>query len=183
MRRLFPVLAILIGGGLAASLLFGDTESNKDDPKLFANRVWAERIAKDERDPVLYFVPLEAGSKRTGVIERASRYAFSGEIFRWSRDKSTLSLEFPQKRNKAKVTVRTWACANEAPKGFELCLELSDGQAKQRMYSRKDWRVPKGEDLPVTIGDLPDLSDAFVDDCASCAPVPLETVLETSLPR
>jgi hypothetical protein len=71
--------------------------------------------------------------------------------------------------------VRTWACANEAPKGFDLCLELSDGKAKQRFYSRKTWRVPKGEDLPVAVGELPDLG---AEGCADCAELDLDALIQ-----
>ena len=168
MRRLIPIVAVLFGAGAAASFFLSGLPSNSDDPKLFANRIWAERMPQNERDLVLYFVPTEAGSKRGGVIERASRYAFGGELFRWTRDQSKLSLEFPQRQGKATLSVRTWACS-EAPKGFELCLELSDGKNKQRLYSRKDWRIPKGEDLPIAVAEIPDLTGVLPEGCPDCA--------------
>lgn len=168
MRRLFPLLVLLVGAALAARVLFSTTQDNKDDPKLFANRIWTDRSPKDDRDLVLYFVPIEIGSKRSGVVQRASRYAFGGEVFRWSRDKSQLTLELPQQNRKTKLSLRTWSCSNEAPKGFDLCLELSDGQHKQRLYSRKGWRMPKGEDVPVSIAEPPDLSDALPVGCPDC---------------
>jgi hypothetical protein len=130
----------------------------KDDPKLFANRVWAERSPRDARDLVAYLVPLEVAGKRGGVIQRASRYAFRGERFGWKRDGSTLTLEFPQDQRTAQLKYRTWTCGKgEAPEGFELCLELSQGNEKIRLFSRKGWRVPKGEDLPVFVPELEEL--------------------------
>jgi hypothetical protein len=174
LRRWLPVLAVLIGVATVARL-YTLHEVSADEPKWFSNRVWAERSPQNERDRVLYFVPLEVGSKRSGVIQRSSRYAFGGQVFRWSRDKSRLTLEFPQDQQKAQLTVKTWVCANEAPKGFDLCLELSDGKAKQRFYSRKTWRVPKGEDLPVSVGELPDLG---AEGCVDCAELGLDSLIQ-----
>lgn len=143
-----------------------------DDPKLLANRVWAERARRDDRDAVLYLVPIEVGRKRVGSIQRASRFAFSGEVFEWSRDEKTLTLKLPQQGRAVTVGVRTWACGAEAPEGFDLCLELSQGEQRQRLYSRKGWVVPRGEDLPLAVPDLPALDDP----CTGCTSGSLDTI-------
>jgi hypothetical protein len=130
------VAVLALRGGLRA---MEATAPPPDDPKLLANRVWAERAPRDDRDLVLYFVPVQVGSKRVGVFERNSRYAMAAELFRWSRDGGTLKLELPQRQQTAKLGVRTWAC-KDAPKGFDLCLELTTGDDKLRLYSRSGWR-------------------------------------------
>lgn len=151
---------LLAAGGLKLWLASGPP----DDPKLFANRVWAERARRDDRDAVLYFVPIEVGRKRVGSVQRASRFAFAGEVFRWSRDGGTLTVELPQTGQVVAVGVRTWACGEEAPDGFDLCLELAQGEHRQVLYSRKGWVVPRGDDLPIAVPDLPDWEGA----CEGC---------------
>ncbi|MEZ4236562.1 MAG: hypothetical protein R3F59_10480 [Myxococcota bacterium] len=151
MRRNLLILAVL--GLFAAAgawwLRSDGASAAADDPKLLANRVWAERAPRDDRDMVLYFVPIQIGSKRSGVMQRSSRYAFGGELFAWSREGDALLLDVPQRARTFKVPVRTWKCGtNEAPKGFDLCLELGSGDEKVRLYSRKGWRMPKPTDLP-----------------------------------
>jgi hypothetical protein len=148
------------------------TAGPSDDPKLFANRVWAERARRDDRDIVRYLVPLDLAGKRKGTVSASSRYRFAGEVFGWSRDGQKLTLTLPQERKKVVVDVRTWKCGkNEAPEGFDLCLEIGRGDRKLKLYSRKGWRVPKGEDLPVPIQDLPDPGE-----CVDCEVAPLDDV-------
>lgn len=148
----------------------------KDDPKLFANRVWAERARRDERDMVRYLVPVDLAGKRKGTVSVSSRYRFAGEVFGWSRDQQKLTLTLPQDKKQVVVDVRTWKCGrNEAPEGFDLCLEIGRGDAKLKMYSRKGWRVPKGEDLPIPITDLPDPAE-----CVDCEVVDPEELWLTT---
>jgi hypothetical protein len=181
LRRIFLSIAAL--GSLAATgawWLRAGAELSADDPKLLANRVWAERSPQSERDLVLYFVPLQLGSKRSGVIQRASRYAYGGEVFAWQRDESVLVLEMSQRKQTFRIPARTWACgANEAPKGFDLCLELGAGDDKVRLFSRKGWRVPKGEDLPEVAATLsPEALPALDGACGTCTEAGLEVLLE-----
>lgn len=157
----FALLAVVAATGL----WWTRSDPAADDPKLFANRVWTERARRDDRDLVLYFVPVEVGKKRGGSISRSSKYAFGGEVFGWTRDANTVSLTLPQSQRTVKMGVRTWACPDKAPKGFDLCLELTQGADKLLLYSRKGWKVPKGEDLPIPVGELQTLPD---DVCASC---------------
>jgi hypothetical protein len=73
-----------------------------------------------------------------------------------------------QEGEKATYTARTWACKGEAPKGFDLCLELTGGDRPLRYFSRSDWSV--GAPLPAeariaerlsisldAVGELPEL--------------------------
>lgn len=171
MRRIAGPVALL---ALVAATGFWWTRADpsKDDPKLFANRIWAERDRRDDRDLVLYFMPIEVGSKRGGTMTRSSRYAFAGEVFRWSRDGANLKLELPQSQRTVALGVRTWSCAGEAPKGFDLCLELTQGKDKLQLYSRKGWKIPRGEDLPIPVADVPDLPA-----CSDCTEGSFEELL------
>ncbi|MEQ1507963.1 MAG: hypothetical protein ABMB14_37390, partial [Myxococcota bacterium] len=133
--------------------------------------VWAQRMPRDDRDLVEYFIPIEVGSKRVGTAQRSSRYAFGGEVFNWKRDGAKVVLELPQRQKSITAGARTWACA-DAPKGFDLCLELSVGSEKVRYYSRKGWRVPKGDEaLPTAVVD-----PGEIEACADCAPAGLEAL-------
>lgn len=182
MRRFFLLLATVCALVAVGSAWWLRSHTSPpaaaDDPKLFANRVWAERAPRDDRDLVLYFVPLQLGSKQSGVIQRSSKYAYGGEVFGWKRDGNTLSLDMPQRERVLRVPVRTWACKGEAPKGFDLCLELGTDDDKLRLYSRKGWRVPKGEDLPelaaaIAWEALPNVDGA----CEGCAEVGVAELL------
>jgi hypothetical protein len=173
---LLGIVAVAVGGWWFRSVESGAA----DDPKLLSNRIWAERSPQNERDMVLYFVPLQLGSKRSGVIQRSSRFAYGGEVFAWQRDGGTLVLEMPQRKQAFRIPARTWACgANDAPKGFDLCLELGSGDDKVRLYSRKGWRVPKGEDLPEVAATLsPELPPALEGSCADCPEAPAQVLFE-----
>lgn len=179
-KRSLPLLlslSALAGAGWWWSHADPQQAPPPDDPKLFANRVWAERAPRNERDLVLYFVPIQLGSKRPGIVQRVSKYAWGGETFQWSRDGASLVLELPQQQRTAKLKARTWKC-DDAPQGFDLCLELSAGDQKQRLYSRKGWRVPKGEEaLPEGLWSL-DHPEALpeVGGCTDCTEVGLDVL-------
>ena len=51
------------------------------------------------------------------------------------------SIVTPQNGCRTTVKARTWKCAGEAPKPFELCLELEGGGKRYRYYSRTDWEI------------------------------------------
>ncbi len=138
------VLFVAAGGWF----LFGGADDvAADDPSLLANRVWAERAPLTDRDMVLYFIPLKLGKRQVGVMQRASKFAYAGQRLGWSRKGKELSLTLPQRQRTAKLGVRTWRCGKEAPEGFDLCLELVEGDRKVRLYSKSRW--PRADDGPV----------------------------------
>jgi hypothetical protein len=168
--------------GLVAFVALGTwwstSSAQADDPRLFANRMWVERTPNDDRDLVLRIVAVDVAGRKAGLVNRSSKYAFAGEVFGWSLDgdpqKPVLVLNLPQQKAVARLQMRSWACGNEAPSGFDLCLELSDGRSKLRLYSQKGWKKPKAEDLPVP------LETVSLGDEAGDRSVDLET-LTTSL--
>ncbi|MCB9687342.1 MAG: hypothetical protein H6735_20055 [Alphaproteobacteria bacterium] len=172
MRKPFLLAIPLAVVGLGYGAWSWWSTGPSDDPKLFANRVWVDRARKDDRDMVRYLVPLDVAGKRRGTTGASSKYRFAGEVFGWSRDGAKLVVDLPQEGRRIEVPVRTWACgATEAPPGFDLCLELGSGDAKARLYSRKGWRTPKGDDLPVNVPDPGEVSG-----CGPCAPAGLDAL-------
>ncbi|MGH0031865.1 MAG: hypothetical protein ACQGVC_18915 [Myxococcota bacterium] len=70
----------------------------------------------------------------------------------------------PQDEIRTEVEVRTWKCEGEAPKPFELCLELSAKGRKVVYYSRKDWVIdPKDahDSVQALVEDAPELEAVF----------------------
>lgn len=128
---------------------------NKDenDPTLLINRLWLERLPRNERDMVMHMVAAQRDSESGGVFAVASQYRVLMELFSFKRTgRDRLVLTFPQDNKRAEVRVRTWACPDKAPKGMELCLEAVYHQTRWRLYSRKDWvvkpRQPLAPDAP-----------------------------------
>ena len=83
-------------------------------------------------------VALDTRDGRFGAVGRSSAWRHVLEIFKWHREDSQLTLFFPQERTKAQFDIRTWDCKGEAPRPFELCLELSRGHRSVTFYSRYD---------------------------------------------
>lgn len=172
MRKPFLLAVPVAALGLGYGAWSWWSAEPRDDPKLFANRVWVDHARKDDRDMVRYLVPLDLAGKRRGTTGASSKYRFAGEVFGWSREGGKLVIDLLQEGRRVEVAVRTWTCAaGEAPKGFDLCLELGSGDASARLYSRKGWRTPKGEDLPVSVPD-----PGEVESCGSCAPASLDAL-------
>jgi len=105
------------------------------------NRVWIERVPADERDMIAHFVMLRHPRGRVGAFGRSSQWRHLIEGFKWALEGERLILVLPQQQAKGELRVRTWACAGEAPKPFELCLELRSKDRAVTYYSRKDWII------------------------------------------
>ena len=110
--------------------------------ELLFNRVWLERMPRAEREMVRNLALVQHGERKMGVTARASRWRVQADLFRWRMDgEDRLETRFPQDGRQATFNVRAWYCAKEAPKPFELCLELSRGGRTRRLYSREDWII------------------------------------------
>ena len=181
MKRMLLVGAVIILGMVGAGWLVGGfTTTNKDDPSLFANRAWVDRSPKHDRDRVLYITPLKLGSRAVGLVHNSSRYAFAGEWFSWSRNGGELVLKLPQSQRTARFGLRTWKCgANEAPKGFTLCMELTQGDQKRRYYSNRGWRIPRPKDLPQSAWSMNlDSPPVIPERCENCEEVGLDALFD-----
>jgi hypothetical protein len=120
--------------------LFGDDPS-ADGTQWVVNHVWVERLPENERDMIGHLALIQHPRARIGVAGRSSQWRHFIELFKWGLERDRLSLYFPQEEVKARVKVRTWSCAGEAPEPFEICLEISSGKRKATYYSREDWVI------------------------------------------
>lgn len=137
-------LAVIGGaayGGWYAYQRYFVTESGTEH---LVNQFWIERVAADERDQVHHFVLVDGNRGRAGVTGRASRWRVGADVFVWRLDGNLLRMRFPQDDKRLGLRVRTWRCAGQAPRPFELCLELQRNGRSARFYSRKDWVVKPG---------------------------------------
>ena len=105
------------------------------------NRPWIERVPRDDRDIITHLTLLDTDDGRFGAAGRSSAWRHVIEIFRWHREDDRLTLDFPQERVRAEFEVRTWECEGEAPRPFQLCLELRRQGRALHLYSRHDWEI------------------------------------------
>lgn len=132
---------------VAGTFCCGDAEATS--ARHLQNRVWIERLPRDDRDIITHLVLLDTDDGRFGAAGRSSAWRHIIEVFRWFREDTRLTLDFPQERVRAEFEVRTWECDDEAPPPFELCLELTRQHRSIRFYSRHDWVIePHGAELP-----------------------------------
>jgi hypothetical protein len=126
----------------AAWWVSGDGEQGVSGTDHLVNQVWIERVPADHRDQIAHLLMIDhPRARRVGVAGRSSQWRHMIEVFMWRLDGSTLDLAFPQDRVRSRLQARTWDCEGDAPEPFELCLELSRGDRKVRMYSRHEWEV------------------------------------------
>jgi hypothetical protein len=110
--------------------------------QLLVNRVWLERIPRDDRDMIQQLLVLRQGQHQVGAVARASAWRAVLDGFVWQLEEDRrLVTTFPQDGRKANFAVRAWACQGQAPEPFELCLEVARGTRSKRLYSRKDWII------------------------------------------
>jgi hypothetical protein len=120
-----------------------------------ANRLWLERWPDDERDIIGYLAFVDQGGPQEGIVGRASQYRLMLERFGWRLEGERLRVFFPQERTRGQVQARTWKC--DAPKPFELCLELSNGRDKVMFYSSRDLELRGAEAIDALLSKTPEL--------------------------
>jgi hypothetical protein len=153
---------VLATGGIVTWQLAGHFFGQRTGPDKLVNQVWLERWPKDPRDMVWHFVAIDHERHQLGRLGRASRWRVASDGFVWRQEGARLDARFPQNGCRSTLVARTWKCAGEAPKPFDLCLELKAGDRVFNYYSRTDWVVRPHGDLP-----------AELDWLASSLPTPL----------
>lgn len=123
----------------SVDIITHDAEVAKPDSTLLANRPWIDHMPRNERDMVTQLVFLDKDGKKMGAMLRASRWRQLAELFKWEPRKTGVTVHFPQLDKKVPVNTRTWAC--KAPKGFDLCMEISILGKGLRLYSNKRWKL------------------------------------------
>lgn len=154
---------VVISSILAGAFVLGlwrmsgtDEEAEVASTSHFANRLWIERMPADERDMVAYLAALELPEGRFGATGRASQWRQFTEVFRWALEGDRLRAVFPQEHIRAEFQVRTWDCRGEAPRPFELCMQISKGERSHVFYSMEEWEIrPRGSDPLRQLADYP----------------------------
>ncbi len=104
--------------------------------KHLTNRLWVNKVAKGPRDMVFHLALMGRTKRRIGFVLNASRFRFMGEFLRYKLDGHRLTLKLPQDKAELTFKVRTWAC-KEAPKPYDLCLELKRDDHTMVLYSQR----------------------------------------------
>lgn len=142
-----------------------DVEASKPgDSALLLNRPWVDHMPRSERDMVTQLVFVDRDGQKMGALLRASRWRQLAELFRWEQRRGGLTVEFPQSKKRLPVSTRVWAC-KDAPKGFDLCLELSLLGKGLRLYSNKKWSLDEPTSLSSFLTIDPDaVNTSMVDE-------------------
>ncbi|MEZ4444622.1 MAG: hypothetical protein R3B72_36445 [Polyangiaceae bacterium] len=125
------------------------------------NQLWLAALPKSDRDMVDHLVLIDHERGRFGVGGRSSTWRHEVEIFKWAREQDQLMRLYPQTRKLVKGKVRAWSCKGDAPRPFDLCLEIAEGGATRRYYSREEWVVQPGsvaESLEAIARETPELA-------------------------
>ncbi|MBX2804103.1 MAG: hypothetical protein KTR31_40950 [Myxococcales bacterium] len=104
------------------------------------NRAWVERMPRNGKDVVTWFVPMKLRGKQFGVAQRTSHFWFTGERFSWTQQGEHVRLTFQQSDRRVSLTARAYACKVGS---FELCLDLVHNGNKTTLYSKKRWTLPR----------------------------------------
>ncbi len=123
-------------------------------PQWLVNQVWIERMPRDERDMFFQLLMVEHEDRRIGVTGRSSRWRSHFDLFQWNVRDDVVNALFPQDNRRLSMKARTWACQGEAPRPFELCLELRGQRQTFKLYSRKDWVIRPGQEPPADLKAL-----------------------------
>jgi hypothetical protein len=140
MRRLRPHhLIVATLALLLLAVLVGRKPAVSDETAaLLVNRIWVERLPRDQRDQVMNAVWLQRDGQQVGAVGRSSSYRLRIDVFGWRLEKNRLLLHFPQDNQRVDLEARARRCTVQ---GFELCLELEGQRGVVRLYSREDWII------------------------------------------
>lgn len=152
-------IALLSAMGIAGALYFQcgtDEDQRKPKDKYLLNRVWTKKIpgSSNARSTTFRLALLDKAKQRLGFVSDMSSWRVYAELLRYRVERNRLTVEFPQNNLKHTFSFRTWRC-KDAPKPFDLCLELKGKEGRTVLYSRED------AILAQTKGDLTALSPAL----------------------
>lgn len=164
----------LLGLALAGASVYGAWSLGQtllgDEPAAgtehVVNQVWIERIPNGPRDMIGHMVLLDMPEGRVGAAGKSSQWRHVVEVFQYGLEGSRLAVFFPQDRVRAKLNVRSWECAGEAPEPFELCLEISNGKRSAMFYSLEEWHIDPDraeESLTELRAEHPEVAAALAD--------------------
>jgi hypothetical protein len=138
---------VLLAIGAAAVWQLASVFTTRRAPtEKLINQLWVERLPTNPRDMVWHLVALDRNGRHFGALGRASRWRVHSDGFVWRQQGDQFSFVTPQNRCRSTLKTRTWKCEGQAPKPFDLCLELVGHGNHYRYYSRSDWTInPRGQ--------------------------------------
>lgn len=104
--------------------------------KHLTNRQWVNKVPDGPKDMVFRLILLGRIKRKMGVVMNASNYRFIGDVIGYRVEGNRLTLTIPQDDAEVTFIARTWPCKN-APKPFDLCLELKRGRQSIILYSQR----------------------------------------------
>lgn len=153
LRRLV-VLSVVTGVVVAAGIATARWVSDRDRDggwSIAVNRAWVERMPRTPRDMTRKIAFIHDDGERVGVVVNSSEFRLFLDVFFWVRrdGDNRVKMTFPQVQKDRLAAVRAWKCKGEAPRPFELCMELKDAQGDRRMtfYSMEEWEIGRSADV------------------------------------
>jgi hypothetical protein len=100
----------------------GDADPARgENPRLLLDRVWID--SKPEKHTDYMHALIVLSDAPIGAFQKASAYHVELEIFEFTRDGAKVSLNFPQRDQRARFSYQIEKCDELPP--FDLCLTLS----------------------------------------------------------
>lgn len=140
LRRIaLAILALYVLWKLLGGILPGPRPRSVEH---LADRVWVDRLPTGPRDAMNALLLVKRANQ--GVFWSGSEYRHTIDVFGWKLEQDHLELLYLQDETRHTYTARTWACAGEAPRPFDLCLELTCKEGTRRYYSARAWEQARG---------------------------------------
>lgn len=175
-KRMVKLLVVLAAIYFIFKFLFGLSAgcggASTEGTELLVNHPWIERMPKDPRDSIHGLILVERG-RRLGAASHGSLFRYSLDMLGWKASGDSVELLFLQDERKESFHYRAWKCKGEAPKPFDLCLELESRGKHFKMYSRGEWRQRDADELPAELtalfGAVDSAPEGGAVECPSCA--------------
>jgi hypothetical protein len=116
----------------------GTDEGSASDSQLLANRVWLDRLPRDEKETVNVFAAVTRRS--VGFFQATTRWKGSYELFQFEALGPEMRVVYPQTGEKERIRARAWEC-NER-NNMDYCLDIAgSSRGVKRYYSRRGWEI------------------------------------------
>lgn len=119
--------------GLVGGLGSGSAE-------LLTDRLWMERLPQQPRELAHVLTLRKVRDHRVGFAAAGSTFRWQVDLVEWSLERDVLTLVTKQDDVVTRFDVKVRRCAGEAPKPFDLCLDLRAGGQTFHYFSREDWK-------------------------------------------
>ena len=142
MKKLVVAVVLIVVGGVAWRARISDAP----DASLLFHQFWIDHEPRDEKDRfALLFVNAEHpfGHFGTRTMWTAQLEFFHYHVI--PKEPGVIDFLFGATRERQRVRYTARHCNEQ---GFDLCLDISgSSRGVKRYYSKKEWRVEKGETI------------------------------------